>query len=138
MAILNATKVTSAATLAMPGVGDGQSGKIVSATYTFATAPAAADVIQSPMIQAGSVITDVTVSTTGFGASSTYSVGYTGLPAYFSALATGVAAGVRRMDSGNPPVVLPANDTVDVTIGAAGATAAGTVTITVAFTPQNA
>lgn len=138
MAILQATKVSSG-TEQMPGVGDGQSAKCVASTYTFATAPGLNDVIQSGLIQAGSVIVDVMVVQSGLGASGAFSVGYTGVPAYFSAAAAGVTGGIRRADAATArPLTLPTNDTVDVTITAAGATAAGTVDIIVWFLPRNA
>jgi len=138
MAIFQATKVSSS-TEQMPGIGDGQSAKCVASSYTFAAAPALNDVIQSGLIQAGSVIVDVTVVQSGLGASGAFSVGYTGSPAYFSAAAAAVTGGIRRADAATArPLVLTTNDTVDVTITAAGATAAGTVDIIVWFLPRNA
>lgn len=137
MAILQALKVSSG-TEQMPGIGDGQSAKTVASSYVFAAAPANADVIQSALIQAGSVITDVQVILSGFGTSSSISVGYGGDTAYFNAASSGVAAQVLRKAVGNIPLVLATNDTVDVTIIAAGATATGTVTIVVNFLPRNA
>lgn len=137
MAILQATKVSSG-TEQMPGVGDGQSGKCVASTYTSTTAPALNDVIQSALIQKGSTIVDVMVIQSGMGASGFFSVGYGGSTAYHSAAATGVAATVRRLDAANIPLVLAANDTIDITVTAAGATAAVTFTIIVWFTPPNA
>lgn len=137
MAILQALKVSSA-TEQMPGVGDGQSLKCAASTYTYATAPATNDVIQGANIQAGSVVVDVVVVQSGFGGAATFSVGYGPNPAYWSAAATGVAGSVRRADAATAlPLVLPTNDTMDVTVTAGGATAAGTVTILTYFLPRN-
>lgn len=138
MAILNATKTSSAALLAMPGVGDGQSAKATTSTYSFTTAPAANDIIQSPLIQAGSVIYDVTIVLSGFGTGSTIEVGYGLDTDYFITSTSGVAAGVLRMNAGTArPLVLTENDTIDVKINGAGATATGTVDIIVEYVPRN-
>jgi hypothetical protein len=138
MAILQALKVSST-TEQMPGVGDGQSLKCAASTYTFAAAPALNDVIQGSLVQAGSVIVDVVVMQSGLGASGAFSVGYGGNTAYWSAAAAGVTGGVRRADSAvAQPLVLTTNDTMDITITAAGATAAVTFTIITIFLPRNA
>lgn len=138
MAILQALKVSSG-TEQMPGIGDGQSAKCVASTYTFTSAPALNDVIQSALIQSGSVIVDVMVVQSGLGTGGALSIGYTGVPAYFSAAAAAVTAGVRRLDAATGrPLTLLTNDTVDVTITAAGITAGGTVDIIVWFLPRNA
>lgn len=138
MAILQSTKTSSAALLAMAGVGDGQTSKTVSSTFAFTSAPAANDIIQSPFIQAGSVIQDVTVILSGFGTGSTVEVGYGLDTDYFITSTSGVAGGVLRMSAATArPLVLTENDTIDVKINGAGATAAGTVDITVTFVPRN-
>ena len=139
MAILQSSKVTSAAVNAMPGVGDGQSAKVMASTYSFTAAPATSDVIQSPLIQSGSVITDVTVVTSGLGTSGAIIAGYGLDPDYFITTTAAVTGGVTRMNAATAlPLVLQENDTVDVTIGTAGANATGTVTIIVTFLPRNA
>ena len=137
MAILQATKVSSM-TEQMPGVGDGQSNKAMSSAYTFATAPQVGDVIQSSPIQAGSVVYDVIVHHTGLGAAGAFEVGYGGDTDYFAAAAAAVAGGIVRASAPTAaPLVLSTNDTIDVRITAAGASAAGTVTITPLFLPRN-
>jgi len=138
MAILQASKTSSAALLAMAGVGDGQSAKVTSSAYTFAAAPATGDIIQSAVIQAGSVITDVSVVLSGFGTGSTVEDGYGDDTDYFIVSGSGVAGGVLRSSAPTArPLVLVTNDTVDVKINAAGATAAGTVDIIVTYVPRN-
>ena len=138
MAILQATKVSSS-TDQMPGIGDGQSAKVIASTYTFAAAPGLNDVIQSGLIQAGSVITDVMVVHTGLGTSGAFQIGDGVDPDRWAAAAAAVTGGVVRASAATAlPYVLPANDTVDVTITAAGANAAGTVAIIVTFLPRNA
>lgn len=138
MAILQATKVSSD-TEQMAGVGDGQSSKIVASTFVSTTAPALNDIIQSALIQAGSTVVDVWIIHSGFGASSTIEIGYGGDTDYFAVSASGVTGGVIRMSAVTAqPLKLLTNDTVDVKINAAGATAAVTVTIIVHFMPRNA
>ncbi len=138
MAILTTTKVTSGTTQ-MPGVGDGQSCKVVAANYAWTSAPALNDVIVSPLIQAGSVITDVVVVHTGLGPSGAFKVGYTLDDDYFVVAGTQVSGGVVRMSAATAlPLVLTTNDTIDVTVTAAGANATGTISIIVYFTPLNA
>jgi hypothetical protein len=138
MAILQATKVSSQ-TEQMPGVGDGQGLKAMASAYTFAAAPALGDVIQSSPIQSGSTVIDVIVHTTGLGAAGAFEVGYGGNTSYFSVGAAAVGGGIRRADAPTAaPLVLSTNDTIDVRITAAGASAAGTVTIIPIFLPRNA
>lgn len=138
MAILQATKVSSN-TDQMPGVGDGQSAKVIASSYTFATAPALNDVIQSGLIQAGSVITDVMVVHTGLGTAGAFQVGDGFDTDRWSAAAAAVTGGVVRASAATAlPYVVQQNDTVDVTITAAGANATGTVAIIVTFLPLNA
>jgi hypothetical protein len=138
MATLQATKVSSG-TEQMPGIGDGQSAKVMASTYTWAAAPGASDIIQSALIQSGSVITDVTIVHTGLGTSGTFEVGYGADTDYFIASASQSAAGVVRMSAATAlPLTLTTNDTVDVKVNAAGASAAGTIAIIVTFLPRNA
>lgn len=138
MAILQSIKTSSGALLAMAGVGDGQSAKVTSSAYTFAAAPALGDIIQSSVIQSGSVVTDVTVVLSGFGTGSTVEVGYGDDTDYFIVSTSGVAGSVLRMSAATArPLVLVTNDTIDVKINAAGATAAGTVDIIVTYLPRN-
>lgn len=138
MAVLQALKVSSG-TEQMPGIGDGQSLKCVASTYSWTAAPAAADVIQSAVIQAGSVITDVVVVHSGLGASGTFRVGYGLDDDYFVASGAQTAAGVVRMSAGTAfPLTLATNDTVDVTVNAQGASATGSISIIVYFLPRNA
>lgn len=137
MAILQAIKVSSQ-TEQMPGVGDGQSVKQLASSYNFIAAPASGDVIQSSLIQAGSVITDVTVVHTGLGAAGAFEVGYGGDTDYFVVAAAQTTAAVVRTSAPTAqPLVLSVNDTVDVRLTGTGATATGTVTIIVTFLPRN-
>jgi hypothetical protein len=138
-----ASKVSST-TEQMPGVGNGQSMKCASSTYTGTAALVINDVIQGPLIQSGSVIVDVMVvvadldSVTGI----TLDVGYGVDPDYFvQASTTGQTGGVIRATAATAlPLVLTTNDTVDVLVKAAPTTGttAFTVTITVFFLPRNA
>lgn len=137
MAILQATKVSSQ-TEQMPGVGPGQSVKVMASVFTSTTAPASGDIIQSGLIQAGSVITDVTVVQSGFGASGAFEVGYGGDTDYFAVAAAATTGGVVRMSAPTAqPLVLSINDTVDVRMTGTGATAAVTIAIIVTFLPRN-
>lgn len=136
-----ATKVTGSQ-YAMPGIGDGQSAKAITATYTWAAALIINDVIQSPLIQKGSTVYDVMVVTDSMGAAAvTLDVGYGTTADYFCAAATtGVAGGVLRATASTAkPLVLLANDTIDVKIKVAPTTAttSGTISITVFFLPPN-
>ena len=138
MAILQALKVSSS-TEQMPGIGDGQSLKCAASVYTWAAAPAAADVIQSALIQAGSVITDVVVVHSGLGTSGTFRVGYGLDDDYFVVSGAQATGGVVRMSAITAlPLTLLTNDTVDVTVNAQGANATGSIAIYVYFLPRNA
>lgn len=140
-----ATKVSSS-TEQMPGVGDGQGLKCASSTYTIAAALVINDVIQGPLIQAGSVVVDVMVVVSDLDTNGTplitLDVGYGGDPDYFIAASTaGQTGGVIRATAVTAlPLVLTTNDTIDVLVKAAPATGAttGTVTITVFFLARNA
>jgi hypothetical protein len=146
MATLNATKVSSAAALASPGVGDGQSMKCVSATFVGVAALALNDVIQSPVLQKGSVVHDVMLVVNDLDSNGapaiTLDVGYGGDPDYFIAASTvGQAGGVARASALTAePLVLADNDTIDVLVKAGPATGVATprVTISVFFMPPNA
>lgn len=138
MTIQQALKVSST-TEQMPGVGDGQSLKCAASSFTSAAALQPGDVVQGALVQAGSVIVDVVVMQSGMGAAGAFSVGYGGNPAYWSAAASGVTGGPRRADAPTAqPLVLTTNDTMDVAITAAGATAGVTYTILTYFLPRNA
>lgn len=138
MAILQATKASSAALYAMPGVGDGQSSKVTVSQFTSTVAPGLNDVIQSSLIQAGSMITDVTVWHSGLGTAGAIAVGYGGDPDYFVTAVASVTGAVIRMNAITArPLLLTENDTVDVTVTTAGATAAVTFVITVTYVPLN-
>lgn len=144
MTILQATKVSSAAQLAMPGVGEGQSLKCISSVYTLAAALALGDIIQSALIPAGALIVDVMVVVTDMDSSTgiLLDVGYGVSANYFvAASATGQTGGVIRAAAATAlPLLLTTNDTVDVKVNtAATGTAAttGSVAITVFFLPKN-
>lgn len=137
MAILQALKVSSD-TEQMPGIGDGQGLKCVASTYSWTSAPAVNDVIQSALIQAGSTIVDVVVVHSGLGTSGTFRVGYGLDDDYFVVSGAQATGGVVRSSAVTAqPLKLTANDTVDVTINALGASATGTISIIVYFTARN-
>ena len=138
MAILQALKVSSS-TEQMPGIGDGQSAKCVASSYSWTTAPAVNDVVQSALIQSGSVIVDVQVVHSGLGTSGTFRVGYGLDDDYFVVSGAQATGGVVRSSAVTArPLTLTANDTVDVTINAQGANATGTIDIIVWFLPRSA
>ena len=138
MAIQQALKSSSAALYAMAGVGDGQSSKVTVSRLVTTVAPPLNDVIQSALIQAGSMITDVTVVHSGLGASGAFEVGYGADTDYFTAAAAAVTGGVVRMSAATAqPLILTENDTVDVRITGLGATAAVTFSIIVTYVPLN-
>lgn len=139
---------TSSGTEQMPGIGDGQSLKCVASSYvvTAGTALVINDIIQSALIQKGSVITDVTVVVSDLDTSTgiTLDVGITGVaPQYFVAASTaGQTGGVIRASAVTArPLTLTTNETVDVLVKtAATGTAATTFTIDIIvyFLPPNA
>lgn len=140
-----AIKVSSS-TEQMPGIGDGQGLKCVSSTYDLSTGAAFVinDVVQSALIQSGSVVVDVMVVVTDLDSSTgiTLDVGYGVDPDYFVAASTvGQAGGVVRASALTAkPLVLTTNDTIDVLVHAAAtgtAATTGTVTITVFFLARN-
>jgi hypothetical protein len=140
-----ATKVSSG-TEQMPGIGDGQSLKCVASSHTVTAGAALVinDVIQSALIQSGSVIVDVTVvvSDLDTATSITLDVGYGVDPDYFVAASTvGQTGGVIRANAVTArPLTLTTNDTVDVLVKAAPGTGATTFTIDIIvyFLPRNA
>lgn len=137
MAVLQAVKVSSG-TEQMPGIGDGQGLKCVASVYNWTTAPAVSDVIQSALIQSGSVIVDVVVVHSGLGTSGTFRVGYGLDDDYFVVSGAQATAGVVRMSAATAmPLTLTVNDTVDVTVNAQGASATGSIAIIVYFTARN-
>lgn len=137
MAILQAVKVSSG-TEQMPGIGDGQGLKCVASVFNWTTAPAVSDVIQSALIQSGSVIVDVVVVHSGLGTSGTFRVGYGLDDDYFVVSGSQATAGVVRMSAATAmPLTLTVNDTVDVTVNAQGASATGSIAIIVYFTARN-
>lgn len=138
MAILQALKISSA-TEQMPGVGPGQSAKFAASQITTTAAPAAGDVIQGALIQAGSVILDVIVIQSGGGAAAAFEVGYGGDTDYWAVAAASVTGGVTRASAPTAqPLILATNDTMDVRITGTGATAVVTFTIIAIFLPRNA
>ncbi len=129
MATYQALKVTSG-TEQMPGVGYGQSAKVMASTYTFGAAPAAGDIVNSALIQMGSVITGVRVlNSTG----AAVTAGVVGTPAYHISSS---ATPVQALNVANVPYVMPSNGYIIVTFAAGGG--AGQFTVIVEFTPLNA
>lgn len=127
----------------MTGVGDAKSLKCATVSYSLAAALALNDVLQGPMLQAGSTVVDVTLVTTDLDTNGTptitLDVGYGADPDYFIAASTvGQAGGIARASAATAqPLTLDSNDTIDVTVHAAPATGAttGTVTLSVFFLP---
>jgi hypothetical protein len=128
---------------AAAGVGDAKSLKCATVSYSLAAALALNDVLQGPMLQAGSTVVDVTLVTTDLDTNGTptitLDVGYGGDADYFIAASTiGQAGGIARASAATAqPLTLESNDTIDVTVHAAPATGAttGTVTLSVFFLP---
>lgn len=137
MATLQALKV-GGITEQMPGIGYGQTVKAIVSQYTWAAAPGVNDVIQSGLIQSGSVILDVMVVHSGLGTAGTFRVGYGDDDDYFVTSGAQATAGVVRSSAATAlPLVLTKNDTVDVKINAAGASATGTISIVVYVLARN-
>lgn len=132
MATLQSTRVTGPNQ--MPGIGDGQSMKSISVAYDFTSAVASGDVIKGPLIQAGSVVVDVMVTTSGI-STATINVGDTTDPDRFISGATGAV--IRTNVATGRPWLVPTNTTIDVTTGTAATTATGYITLTVFFQPRN-
>lgn len=135
MATVNAARVGDTKPRdVMPGVGDGQSVKAIPFRYDWTAAQPAGTVIQSPVIQAGSVVLDVMVVASGLG-TATLNVGYGDDPDYFAAAAAGPVA--RASTAVAQPLVLNVNDTIDiVTVGAATG-ASGSIGGYVLVVPRN-
>ena len=138
----NATKAFGSA-LAVAGLGDGQSAKMMTCTFTWAAALVINDLIQSPPLPKGAVVTDIMLCTDTMGAAAvTLDVGYGGDPDYFVAASTiGVAGGVVRATAAtSKPLTLAVNDTIDVLVKVAPTTptTSGTLSLTVFYTMTNA
>ena len=145
MATFNATKGFGS-TLAIAGIGDGQSPKVMVCTYTLTAALAINDVIQSPPLPKGAVVYDVMLAVTDLDTNGTptitLDVGYGGDVDYFIAASTvGQAGGVARASAvtAATPLSLTVNDTIDVLVKAGPATGAtsGTVTLVVHYVMSN-
>lgn len=132
MATYNTTRRTGPEQ--MPGIGDGQSSKSISVSYDFTTALAVGDVLKGPLIQSGSVITDVLVIANGIG-TATIGVGESTLPTRFVAGGTGPV--IRSNVATARPFAVTRNATVDITIAGAATSAAGSLDLTVFFVPRN-
>lgn len=141
MTTFNGTKLAGPLA-AMAGVGDGQSMKAMAFSYTWSAAFLINDVIQSPLIQKGSVVLDVMICTDTMGAAAvTLDVGYGVTTGYFIAASTiGVAGGVARASATTAkPLLLTTNDTIDILIKAAPTTptTSGTISCVVFYMPAN-
>ncbi|CAB3699241.1 Uncharacterised protein [Achromobacter denitrificans] len=135
MATVNAARVGDTKPRdVMPGVGDGQSVKAIPFRYDFSAAVPIGTVIQSPVIQAGSVVLDVMVVTSGV-STATFNVGYGGDPDYFAAAATGAV--IRASAATAAPLVLTANDTIDIVTGTAVTGASGFIAGYILVIPLN-
>lgn len=138
MATQQAIKVSST-TEQMPGVGDGQSLKCAVSSFTSTAALGVGDIVQGSLIQAGSTVVDVVVTQSGMGAAGAFEVGYGGDTDYWSVAAAATAGGVVRASAPTAqPLILATNDTMDIRITGAGATAGVTYTISTFFLPRNA
>jgi hypothetical protein len=144
MATFNATKGFGSP-LAIAGIGDGQSPKVMVSSYSLAAALALNDVIQSPPLPKGAVVYDVMLAVTDLDTNGaptiTLDVGYGGDPDYFIAASTvGQTGGVARAAAVTAavPLALTVNDTIDVLVKAGPATGAttGTVTLVVHYVMQ--
>lgn len=128
---------------AVSGTGDGQTAKSMTCTYTWSAAFVINDLIQSPVLPKGAVVTDVMLCTASMGAAAvTLDIGYGGDPDYFVAASTiGVAGGVVRATASTAtPLTLAANDTIDVLVKAAPTTptTSGTLSLTISYLAPNA
>ncbi len=129
-----------------PGVGESKALKCVTGQFSLTAALALGDVMQSPVISAGSTIVDVMLVTSKLDTNGTplitLDVGNGTTPSQFIAASTvGETGGVARATAITAqPLTLPSDDTIDVTVHAAPATGAvtGTVTLHVFFLPPNA
>lgn len=137
MPTFNATK-SFGSPLAIAGNGDGQSAKVMICEYPWTTALLLNDLIQSPPLPKGAVVTDVSITTSSMGAAAvTLDVGYGGDPDYFIAASTiGVAGGVARASAATAkPLVLTENDTIDVLVKVAPTTptSTGSISLTIDY-----
>lgn len=134
MATVSAVRVGSTPRDVMPGIGDAQSVKAIPFRYEYSAAVPVGTVIQSPAIQAGSVVIDVMVVASALG-SATLNVGYGADPDYFIAAGTGT---VQRAFAGTAaPLVLPTNDTIDIVTAGAVTGASGFIAGYVLVMPLN-
>ena len=102
--------------------------KVASVKYTMHASPTTNDVIQMITVPAGSVVTDVLLVTEDLdsGTSLSLHVGYGGNDDYWIASETtvGQSAGLKRADAATAlPLAFTSEDTIDVKIAAAPATA---------------
>ncbi|EJO31256.1 hypothetical protein [Achromobacter marplatensis] len=135
MATVNAARVGDTKPRdVMPGVGDGQSVKAIPFRYDWTSAQPSGTVIQSPVIQAGSVVLDVMLVTSGAG-TATFDVGYGGDTDYFVAAGTGAV--IRANAATASPLVLATNDTIDIYTGTASTGATGYVAGYILVVPRN-
>lgn len=127
---------------AMAGVGDGQTCKVMICEFSWTAALVINDKFLSPLIQKGSVISDVVVFTDSMGAAAvTLDVGDDGDPdRYIAASTIGVAGGVARASAATArPQLLTVNDTVDVIVKVAPTTptTSGKLYLVIYYTPLN-
>lgn len=138
MATFNATK-SFGSPLAIGGIGDGQSPKVMVCEYAWTAALALNDVIQSPPLPKGAVVYDVMICTSDMDSATsvTLDVGYGTDPDYFIAASTiGQTGGVARAAAAtSKPLSLTVNDTIDVLIKAAPGTpiTSGTISLVVHY-----
>lgn len=136
----NATK-SFGSPYSIAGIGDGQSPKIMVCEYAWTAALVINDLIKSPPLPKGAVVTDVMITTSSMGAAAvTLDVGYGTDPDYFIAASTiGVAGGVARASAATAkPLILVENDTIDVLIKVAPTTptTSGSISLVVNYVMQ--
>ena len=129
--------------LSIAGLGDGQTPKIMVCEYAWTAALLINDLIQSPPLPKGAVVTDVMITTSSMGAAAvTLDVGYGTDPDYFIAASTiGVAGGVARAVAATAkPLTLADNDTIDILVKVAPTTpvTTGSISLVVSYVMQNA
>ena len=142
MPTFNATK-SFGSPLAIAGIGDGQTPKIMVCEYAWTAALLINDLIKSPPLPKGAVVTDVMITTSSMGAAAvTLDVGYGTDPDYFIAASTiGVAGGVARAAAATAkPLTLADNDTIDILVKVAPTTpvTTGSISLVVNYVMQNA
>ena len=142
MPTFNATK-SFGSPLAIAGIGDGQTPKIMVCEYAWTAALLINDLIKSHPLPKGAVVTDVMITTSSMGAAAvTLDVGYGTDPDYFIAASTiGVAGGVARAAAAtSKPLTLADNDTIDILVKVAPTTpvTTGSISLVVNYVMQNA